>query len=185
MSQWATTRPLPCFLCFLTACVPSLCPPERQDEGSSSEVSVRPEEVSSRKLWRRPEGVQGPEGLAVPESVPLSQKNQRETPLRLLFPLFFSCSPSVNVRSAYRNCETSWSVSVHRSLLSIQIGTGSSWGGQLPSGYTGLRFHQCPCAKKKAQTVHVALIPLAKQSSLSLNTRAEGRLERRLEINKV
>lgn len=157
----------PFFLCFFTACVPSLCPPEREDERGSSEVSVRPEEVSSRKLRRWPEGLQGPEGLAVPESVPLSQKNQRKTVLRLLIPLFASLFLICNCLKGFcwfafnhttfikqwiyieHNCKTSWSVYVHQRLVSIQMVNGSSWGGQLQSGDTGLISHKCPCAKKK------------------------------------
>lgn len=62
-----------------------------------------------------------------------------------------------------RTVKTSRSIYVHQRLVSIQMVTGSSWGGQLPSGYAGLIFHKGPCAQKKTQapqTVHVALVLL-------------------------
>lgn len=54
---------------------------ERQDEGSSTALPVRLEEVSEGRIWRRNESVQWAESFVVPEFITMPPKNKRKLTL--------------------------------------------------------------------------------------------------------
>lgn len=49
---------------------------EGEGEGGGAALSVRPQKVSTRRLQRGPQDVQGTQSIALPQPVPMSEENE-------------------------------------------------------------------------------------------------------------
>lgn len=77
-------------------------PTEGEGEGGSAALSVCPQKVSTRRLQRGPQDIQGTQSIALPQPVPMSEENKRKSEedekrpkchaLRHLFTYFWWCS---------------------------------------------------------------------------------------------
>ena len=53
-------------------------PTEGEGEGGSAALSVCPQKVSTRRLQRGPQDIQGTQSIAFPQPVPMSEENKRK-----------------------------------------------------------------------------------------------------------
>lgn len=56
-----------------------MCPTEGEGEGGSAALSVCPQKVSTRRLQRGPQDIQGTQSIAFPQPVPMSEENERKS----------------------------------------------------------------------------------------------------------
>lgn len=54
-------------------------PTEGEGEGGGAALSVRPQKVSTRRLQRGPQDVQGTQSVDLPQPVPMSEENERKS----------------------------------------------------------------------------------------------------------
>lgn len=56
-----------------------VCPTEGEGEGGSTALSVCSKKVSTRRLQRGPQDIQGTQSIALPQPVPMSEENERKS----------------------------------------------------------------------------------------------------------
>lgn len=59
-----------------------VCKTEGEGEGGSAALSVCPQKVSTRRLQRGPQDIQGTQSIALPQPVPMSEENERKSAQR-------------------------------------------------------------------------------------------------------